>query len=64
VRALSIIGYGLLVAVIWVGILSPFWLIAGGLGWILFRRCRLAQAIRRQAARAASGAQPPQPPAP
>jgi hypothetical protein len=64
VRALSSIGYGLLVAVIWIGILSPFWLIVGGLGWFLLRRGRRAQAIRRQAALAASGAQPPKPPGP
>ena len=45
VRALSEIGYGLLVAVIWVGILSPLWLIAGGLGWLLLRRARQARKV-------------------
>ena len=64
VRALSGIGYGLLVAVILIGILSPFWLTAGVAGCVLFRRSRRALAIRRQAALATSGAQPPQPPAP
>lgn len=47
VRALSGIGNGLLVTVIWVGILSPIWLIVGGVTWVLLRRARRATGGRK-----------------
>ncbi|GEM_PF-2991365 len=42
VRTLSAIGNGLLTGAIWAGILSPVWIIAGSLGFVLFRRSRVA----------------------
>ena len=40
VRALSAVGQGLVTGAIWLGILSPLWLVGGGAGLLIWRRAR------------------------
>ena len=51
VRALSVIAQGLLAAVIWLAVLSPLWLAALGIGFVLVRRERRTREARNLKAR-------------
>ncbi len=63
VRTMSAIGNGLLVAGIWLGILSPIWLIIGAVIWFSLRRERERNRAIRMSGRPAPTPQPPAPPA-
>lgn len=60
VRALSAVGQGLLAVLIWVAVLSPLWLAALAIGFVLVRRERRTREARNLKARQlAAGATPP-----
>ena len=63
VRTLSAAGQGLLAAGIWLAVLSPLWLAAGGIGWVLLRRERRARAERALRASTSSADAKTAPPA-